>query len=148
MFAERRDAADDQHRRATRRLFLHRVGQFCQRAGQRPLRRQRAVVDDRRRFFGWTSVRDERFHDVRELLRSRVTDERAVETREARPVDVDAALGFAFVLIAANQRDRVAAAGVRDGHPRIRRRRHADGNSGNNLEANAVLMEKQAFRSA
>src|SRR5215470_9388699 len=47
------------------------------------------------------------------LLSAGVAHERAVEPRHARPVDVDVALSLA-VFVPADQRDRVAAAGIED----------------------------------
>ena len=72
---------------AQRRRMLHHRLDLAQRAGDGSLRRQRAVVDQRGRLVVRPAVRDQRAQDVRELARAGVADDRAVETRQAVPVD-------------------------------------------------------------
>ena len=104
---------------------------------------ERAVIHDHRLSIGWPAVRDERVEQTRELLRSRVADDGAIEPREARPVDVgeDAVL----VLVSAHQRDRVAAARIGHRDAGIRRHPDAERNTGHDLERNALLVQEQRF---
>ncbi len=87
-------------------------------------------------------MRKEGVHDLRQLPRAGIADDRAVQAREAGPVDVDRALGLAFVFVAADQRDRVAAARVRDGHTGVRGRGDAHRDAGYDFEAHAVFVQK------
>ena len=83
-------------------------------------------------------------HDLRNLLRAGIADERAVETRQARPIDVDVPLRLA-VLVAANQGDRVAAARIGGRDAAVRRRGNADRHAGHDLEADALFVKKEAL---
>ena len=86
VIAEVHHLADDQQRRLGDRLFLQLFGELLQRAGDGALRRQRALHDDRRRFVRRSAVLDQRLQHLRQLLRARVTGDRAVELRQAVPV--------------------------------------------------------------
>ena len=97
-----------------------RLGQLAERAGDRLLRRQRAVVDERRRRRRPAGrATSSASSMLRQLLRARVADDRAVEPRQARPVDRRARL--ALVLVAADERERVAAARIGDRNARVAR---------------------------
>src|SRR5215467_9436994 len=85
--------------------------------------------------------------DSRNLLSAGVAHERAVEPRHARPVDVDVALSLA-VFVPADQRDRVAAAGIRRRHAGVRWRGDADRDSGHDLEAQTLLVKEEALGAA
>ena len=97
------DAADDEDGRTRGADASRALDQLCERAGDRLLGRQRAVVDDHRRSVGWPAVGDERVEDARQLLRPGVADDRAVEPRQAGPVDVGRRA--ALVLVPAHERD-------------------------------------------
>src|SRR4051812_12729120 len=81
--------------------------------------------------------------DVGQLLGTRVAHDRAVELREARPVDRGSRL--ALVLVAADERQRVTAARVRDGHAGITRYGDAGRDSGDHLVTNALFVKKERF---
>ena len=145
MLAERRDAAHHQNRRTAVGRLLHRACDLLERTEHRLLRRQRAVVDQRRGIPGRPSARQQRAQDVRQLLRPRVADNRAVETREARPVHRNVRL--AIVLVAADERQGVAAAGIRDRDTGVARHADAGGDPRHDLEAQTLFVQEQRFRS-
>ncbi len=126
--------------------LLRGLRELGQRADPRFLRRQRAVVDDRGGVLGRPAVADERGQDVRELLRSGVADDGAVEAGETRPVDRRRVLAFVFVT--AHERQRVATAGIGDRHAGVTGDGDAGGNSGHDLEADALLVQEQRFGAA
>ena len=138
------DTSDDENRRL-RAQVLH-LGELLQRAVGRALRRERAVVDDRRRFVRVEAVREQRFQDLVKLPRSGVADERAAEPREARPVDVGRRAAFVFV--PAHERHAVAAAWIGQRHAGIARRADRGRNAGHDLERDAVLVQEQRFLAA
>ena len=91
-------------------------------------------------------MRHERRQNLRQLQWPRVADDGAVEVREARPIDRRRRLAIVFV--AADEGERVAAAGIGSGDARITR----DGNPGrdarHHLEADALFVEEQRFGAA
>ena len=86
-------------------------------------------------------MREERAQHLRQLRGTRVADQRAVEAREARPVDRRARL--AFVLVAADEGHRVAAARIRNRDAGIARYRDAGGDARHDLESHTLFVEEQ-----
>ena len=146
VLAERHDAADDENRRTPIGRVFGDARELVERSDERFLRRQRAVVHECRRLVRRAAVRDERAQDARELLRADVADDGAVQFREVRPVDRRARLPFVFV--PAHERERVAAAGVRDRDARVARHADPGRDAGDHLEPHALLVQEQRFRSA
>jgi hypothetical protein len=97
MIAQRDNASDDENGGPPVFGLLRDVDELVDRAGDRFLRRQRAVVDDRRRILTRPAVRQQRREDDRQLLRPGVAHDRAVEPREAVPVHRGACLALVFV---------------------------------------------------
>ena len=87
-----------------------------------------------------------RVHHVRKLIGPYVADKRAVQARETRPVDRRARL--AFVFMAANECQGVAAARIGERHACIRRARQARRHAGDNLEVHALLVQEQRLGTA
>ena len=83
---------------------------------------------------------------VRQLIGPGVADDRAVQPREARPIHRRA--GFAFVLVAANEREGVAAAGVGERDAGVARRADAGRNTRHHLEPHALLVQEQRLGAA
>ena len=148
VLAQRGDAADDEDRRAAGRSTAStRSRDLLERAGDRLLRRQRAVVDERRRNRPAAGrARGARCSMCGSCCGPGVADDRAVEPREARPVDRRARL--AFVLVAADERQRVAAAGIGERDARVARHADAGRNAGHDLERHALLVQEQRFGAA
>jgi hypothetical protein len=146
VFAQRHDPTDHQHGGAPIGALLDQLRDLAERAGDGLLRRERAVVDHRCGVFRRPSVREQRPQHPRQLLRPGVADQRAVEMRQAGPVDRGRRLALVFV--AANERHRVAAARVGDRDARIARHRDACRNARHHFEADALLVQEQRFRPA
>src|SRR5512138_51058 len=86
LLAQLDDVADDDE---GGRLEAGLLGQRRQRvevAGDDALRRQRAVLDDRRRRVGREAVLDQRFAQERQALQAHVDDDRLVAAGDALPV--------------------------------------------------------------
>ena len=126
--------------------FLRDAGDLLERADHGFLRRHRAVVDERAGSSRIPAVGQERAGDVRQLLRAGVADDRAVQACEAGPVHGRPRL--AVVLVAADERQRVSAAGIGDRNPGVARDRDAGGNAGNDLEPHPLLVQEQRFGAA
>ena len=107
VLAQPDDRADDEQRRASSGIA---AGDRPERALDGPLRRQGAVVDQRRGLVFVAAVRDERLRHRGDLPRPGVADQRAVQPRQRRPVDVGGVSVSAFV--AADEDQHVAR--VRD----------------------------------
>ncbi len=78
--------------------------------------------------------------------RRRVADERAIEARKRRPIDVRKSIEFVF--ISAQHDDDVAAAGVGERDAGVCGRAERRGNAGNDFEWNALLVQEERFLAA
>src|SRR4029453_11948693 len=76
----------------------------------------------------------------------RVADDGAVQLGEAGPVDCRR--GLALVLVAAHQRDRVAAARVGEGNARVAGNANRRRDPRHDLEWHALLVEKEGLLAA
>src|SRR4029453_15942598 len=123
-----------------------RLEQPGDRAGNCLLARKRAAVDDRGLRFRWPPVGGKRFEQPQQLLRSGVTDDRSLQPCEAGPVDIR--WRAALVLVPADQRDGVAASGIRDGDAGISGDCEAGSQARHHLERNAVLVKEQCLLAA
>jgi hypothetical protein len=88
----------------------------------------------------------QRLEDARELLRAGVADDRAIELRQARPVDVRRRA--ALVLVAADQGNGVATRRIRDGHARVCGDANPRRNAGHDFERNALLVQEERLFAA
>ena len=137
------DGADDEQRR-------HAVARAGADVAERPLdrflRRQRAVVDERRAFLGRAAVGEEGLRDGANLTRAGEADERAAEARQPRPVDVGRRVHFA--LVASDERQRIAGARVGHGNAGIGEAANRRRDAGNDLERNALLVQEERLLAA
>ena len=92
-------------------------------------------------------MRDELGQEVRQLFGPDVADQRAVQAGQVVEVE-HGRRRLAAVLVSADERDRVAAAGVRDGNARVAgdadERRHAR----DDLETDALFVQEQRLGAA
>ncbi len=145
VFAQRGHATHHENRRPPLLRFLHRCQQLVNRADDRDLGGERAVIHNRRRVLARPAVRDQRSQHLRKLLRAGVTDDGAVEVREACPID--RRRRFAVVFVPAHEGERVAAAGIGGGDAGVAGNRHAGRNARDDLEAHALLVKEQRLGS-
>ena len=145
VLAEIDHPADDQQAGADR-LFLQLRGQRAKRAGDGALRRQRALQDDGGGLVRRSSVIDQRPQHLGQLLRPGVRDDRAVQLGERGPVD--AGLFAAFILMPANERDRVAAAGIGDRHAGVGAGADRVGHARHHFVLHALFVQEQRFLAA
>ena len=89
---------------------------------------------------------DERIEHLRQLLRSRIGHDGAVEQGQRGPVDLR--LLAAFVLVAAHERDRVAGAGIGDRNAGVRRRANRVRHARHHFVSHALLVQEQRFLAA
>ena len=75
-----------------------------------------------------------------------VADDRALEFGQRAPVHLGR--GLAFVLVPADQRHRVARAGVGERHTAVRRNADGGGNPRDDLEGHAVFVKEQRLFAA
>ena len=110
------------------------------------LARQRAARDDRRPVLRRPARGEEGIDHAVQLSGPGVADDRAVEARDGVPVEPRRAA--AAVLVPAHERQRVAGAGIRDGHPGVAGRRDGGGDTRHDLEADALFVEEQGLLAA
>ena len=106
------------------------------------LRRQRAVVDQRRRFLRRAAVRQQRVGDGADLPRAGIAHQRAAEPGEPRPVHVRRLVDFAFV--PAHERQHVARAGIGDRHAGVGGAADRGRDPGHDLERNPCSCRNSA----
>ena len=92
------------------------------------------------------AVRQQRAGDLGQLLRAGITDNRAVQAGEARPVHGRPRSPVVFV--PADEGQRVAAARIGNRNPGVARDRDAGGNTGHHLEPQPLLVQEQRFGAA
>ncbi len=116
-------------------------GNRPERALDGPLRGERRVVDERGGLLLRAAVRHQRLGRRRDLPRARVADERAADPRQPAPVNRPRGPGFA--LVAADESQHIARAGVRHRNAGVGRAPDGHGDAGDHLERDALLVQEQ-----
>ena len=91
-------------------------------------------------------MRQQRRNRVFELFGTGIADDRAVEMRQAAPVDRAARL--AVHVVAVHERERIAAARIGDGDAGVDRARHRRRHARHDFKPDALLVQEQRFRRA
>ena len=147
VLAQAGHAADDEHRR----VLESRAARACAAARRACRRSSPAPAACRRRRARPTRRPDQPCDSSASTIagscsRPGVADDRAAQSRQARPVDVR--LARVLVLVPAHERDRVAAARVGDRDARVGRHADRGRDAGHHLERHAVLVQEQRFLAA
>ena len=121
-------------------------GDLAEGGGQCRLAGQRALQDEGGAVVVGAAVVHQPADDAEQLVASAVRGDRAVELREVGVVDLEASAVAG--LVAADDRERVAAAGVGERDPRIGGHRQRHRHAGHDLERDALRVQEQRFFAA